>query len=216
MGVAAAAALAGVCLAGGPLYVSSAASEAVQVGLARTCLTDAGLIVRLGRSPGAARGDADRARQQRSLTAQPAIVTETFREGVDVTPGRTPPIRSVLLDRTGQYDGSVFRRSQQARRCRPTGPSRSGGSAPGVHLDGEPFVLTIRDEYPGIPVNPEPSYWCGLRTLLRPSTFGDPPPPMLLVDPATFRSVLNVNLSRIAEVRPDPKGLTRCPSQAAE
>jgi hypothetical protein len=43
--VAAAAALLTVGLAGGPLYVSSAASEAVQVGLAQTCATDAGLAL---------------------------------------------------------------------------------------------------------------------------------------------------------------------------
>src|SRR5262245_60924213 len=43
--VAAATALLGIALASGPLYVSSAASEAVQVGLARTCPSDAGLVV---------------------------------------------------------------------------------------------------------------------------------------------------------------------------
>ena len=57
VGVAAAAALAGACLAGGPLYVSSAASEAVQVGLERTCLTDAGLVVRLARNPSGPEAD---------------------------------------------------------------------------------------------------------------------------------------------------------------
>ena len=72
-----------------------------------------------------------------------------------------------------------------------------------------PYSLTIRDLYQGIPVNPEPSYWCGLRTLLRPTAQGDPPPPMLIVDPATFRALPKLNLSRIVEVRPDPKGLTR-------
>ena len=207
VGVAAAAALAGVCLAGGPLYVSSAASEAVQVGLARTCLTDAGLIVRLGRSPGAAE---ETLIDEAATVAhgQPAIVTETFAQGVEMQ-GRTLPIRSVLLDRTGQYDVLGVPPLAAGEALSPDWAEPIWGLAPGVHLDGEPFVLTIRDEYPGIPVNPEPSYWCGLRTLLRPSTFGDPPPPMLLVDPATFRSVLNVNLSRIAEVRPDPKGLTR-------
>jgi hypothetical protein len=38
--VAASCALLGVCLAGGPLYVSSAASESVQLQLADTCLAD--------------------------------------------------------------------------------------------------------------------------------------------------------------------------------
>ena len=32
---------------------------------------------------------------------------------------------------------------------------------------------------------------------------------MLIVDPATFRALPKLNLSRIVEVRPDPKGLTR-------
>src|SRR5262245_39556541 len=101
VGVAAAAALAGVCLAGGPLYVSSAASEAVQVGLARTCLTDAGLVVRLGRSPGAAEETlVDAAR--RIPHAEPAMVTETYAESVH-RDDSTTPVRAVLLDRTDQY-----------------------------------------------------------------------------------------------------------------
>ena len=41
----AAAALLTIALAGGPLYVSAAASEAVQVGLGRTCGADAGLTL---------------------------------------------------------------------------------------------------------------------------------------------------------------------------
>jgi hypothetical protein len=207
VGVAAAAALAGVCLAAGPLYVSSAASEAVQVGLARTCLTDAGLVVRLGRSPGTPE-EALVATATKIAHAQPAIVTETTPQSLQ-RPGRTTPIRSVLLDRTGQYAELGVPALAANEALSPDWAEPIFGLAPGVHVDGQPFSLTIRDEYPGIPVNPEPSYWCGLRTLLRPSTFGDPPPPMLLVDAAVFRGAPSVNVSRIAEVRPDPKGLTR-------
>ena len=182
VGVAAAAALAGVCLAGGPLYVSSAASEAVQVGLARTCLTDAGLIVRLGRSPGAAE---ETLIDEAATVAhgQPAIVTETLAEGRrDAGPD--------AADSLGAARSNV---SVRRARCSALAAGEAlspdwasveliWGLAPGVHLGGEPFVLTIATSTRH-PCNPEPSYWCGLRTLLRPSTFGDPPPPMLLVDP---------------------------------
>ena len=203
VGVAAAAALAGVCLAGGPLYVSSAASEAVQVGLARTCLTDAGLIVRLGRSPGGGRGDADRGRGSNGRSRAAGDRDRDVRAGrrdagrdAPQQPGRTLPIRSVLLDRTGQYDVLGVPPLAAGEALSPDWAEPIWAGPVGrrrVHLDGRtPYSCSpIRDEYPGIPVNPEPSYWCGLRTLLRPSTFGDPPPPMLLVDPATFRSVPN-------------------------
>ncbi len=82
--------------------MSSAASEAVQVGLARTCLTDAGLIVRLARNPSGPEADLVEAASH-VAHAEPALVTETVAQVV-TTPGSSTPIRSVLLDRTGQYD----------------------------------------------------------------------------------------------------------------
>ena len=210
VGVAAAAALAGVCLAGGPLYVSSAASEAVQVGLARTCLTDAGLVVRLARNPSGPEADLIAAASH-VAHAEPALVTETVAQVV-TRDGSTTPIRSVLLDRTGQYDALDRTPLAAGEALAPDWSKPISGLGAGVALTGSTptaFSLTIRDSYQGIPVNPEPSYWCGLRTLLRPTPQGDPPPPMLIVDAATFRALPKLNLSRIVEVRPDPKGLTR-------
>ena len=134
----------------------------------------------------------------------------------------------MLLDRTGQYDALGLSPLGAGEAASPDWAQPISGLGPGVEVDGSianaqrfdssgqpiltpstPYSLTIRDLYRGIPVNPEPSYWCGLRTLLRPTPQGDPPPPMLIVDPATFRALPKLNLSRIVEVRPDPKGLTR-------
>ena len=226
IGVAAAAALAGACLAGGPLYVSSAASEAVQVGLERTCLTDAGLVVRLARNPSGPEADLVEAASHVAHT-EPALVTETVPQVV-TRAGSSTPIRSVLLDRTGQYDALGLSPLGAGEASSPDWEQPISGLGPGVEVEGSianaqrfdsagqpiltpstPYSLTIRDLYQGIPVNPEPSYWCGLRTLLRPTAQGDPPPPMLIVDPATFHALPRLNLSRIVEVRPDPKGLTR-------
>ncbi|HTN80424.1 MAG TPA: hypothetical protein VMK16_12170, partial [Acidimicrobiales bacterium] len=215
IGVAAAAALAGACLAGGPLYVSSAASEAVQVGLARTCLTDAGLVVRLARSPSGPEQDLVDA-ASRTPNAQAAIVTETVAQFVTVA-GAPSSTRVVLLDRTRQYDELGVPPLEQGQALAPDWAQRVSGLAAGVSVRGEvpnatpptPYSLDVRGVYPGIPVNPEPSYWCGVRTLLRPDPFGDPPPPMLVVDSSTLGALPTLNLSRIVEVRPDPHGLTR-------
>ncbi|HMK10090.1 MAG TPA: hypothetical protein VK461_00765, partial [Acidimicrobiales bacterium] len=185
IGVAAAAALAGACLAGGPLYVSSAASEAVQVGLQRTCLTDAGLVVRLARSPSGPEQDLVDA-ASRTPHAQAAIVTETVPQYITVT-GAPSPTRVVLLDRTREYDELGVPPLGQGQALAPDWAQRLAGLTRGAVVNGEipdatpptPYELDVRAVYPGIPVNPEPSYWCGVRTLLRPNPFGDPPPPML-------------------------------------
>jgi len=60
------------CLAGGPLYVSSAATAALQAELADTCLSDAGLQVNLFAS-----GDDE------PLTASPTV---TMREAAERVP----------------------------------------------------------------------------------------------------------------------------------
>ena len=78
-------------------YVGVAAA-----GLARTCLSDSGMLVRLGRSPGTPE-ETLVATATKIAHAQPAIVTETTPQSLQ-RQGRTTPIRSVLLDRTGQYD----------------------------------------------------------------------------------------------------------------
>ena len=157
VGVAAAAALAGVCLAGGPLYVSSAASEAVQVGLARTCLTDAGLVVRLARNPSGPEADLV-AGASRIAHAEPALSTETVRQVV-TRAGSTTPIPAYLLDRTGQYDELGTAPLAAGEALAPDWSQPISGLGPGVEVTGSapPFSLAIRDLYNGIPVNPEPS-----------------------------------------------------------
>lgn len=219
IGVVAAAALAGICLAGGPLYVSSAASEAVQLGIERTCLTEAGLVVRLARDAGRAEA-ALLASAPAIAHTQPAIVTETV--GMTVQrPGARSPTRVVLLDRTGQYEALATAPLREGEALSPDWAVPIAGLSPGVSIDAMPLApapspvhLTVRSLYEGIPVNPEPEYWCGLRNLLRPSPVGDPPPPMLVVDEATFGAAPGLNLSRIVEVRPDPEGLTRAEARS--
>jgi hypothetical protein len=219
VGVSAAAALAGVCLAGGPLYVSSAASEAVQLGLERTCLTEAGLVVQLARSAGRAE-DALLASAPAIAHTQPPLVTETV--AMTVHPAGAPsPTRVVLLDRTGQYDALGTAPLREGDALAPDWAVPIAGLSPGVSVDAvpigptpSPVELTIRELYPGIAVNPEPTYWCGVRNLLRPSPLGDPPPPMLVIDETTFLANPALTLSRIVEVRPDPNGLTRAEAQS--
>ena len=220
IGVAAAAALAGVCLAGGPLYVSSAASEAVQLGLERTCLTEAGLVVRLARSAATAEDAAPRRGPPHPAHAAPAGHRDRWDDGAASRRAEPDPRRAP------RSHGSVRTTLETAplsegEALSPDWAVPIAGLSPGVSIDAvpigpasSPVSLRIRERYAGIPVNPEPIYWCGLRSLLRPNTFGDPPPPMLVVDAATFASSPALNLSRIVEVRPDPDGLTRAEARS--
>jgi hypothetical protein len=229
--VGAAAAILAVCAAGGPLYISSAASESVQRQLDDGCLADDGL--QLSILPGHTRGPLDgRATSIAHVTGRP-VVTSTTQPYLYHRPG-TEDVqwRVVLAHREGQFDhfGDGIVRPGPGEVLLPDWYLRIGGVAVGDRLDvtvpspalpgvpNRPVIeapepttleLTVVGTYPEIPIRPEPAFWCGLRSFLRPNAFGDPPLPLGLVDASTLELLPAEQQHRIWELRPDSSGLTR-------
>ena len=69
--------------------------------------------------------------------------------------------------------------------------------------------MTVAGRYSDIPYLPEPSYWCGLRDLFRPSVAGDLPPMVMLVQPSVLEQLPEQAVGRGWELRADADGLTR-------
>ena len=236
--VAAAAAILAICAAGGPLYVSAAASRSVQIQLDDGCLVDDGMVLRLLSTQAHPRLDA--AVHDVGHTTGPPVVTEIsqpYRYHLAGADG--PQHRIVLAHRDGQEEHLGIDTV-------PPGPGevllpdwylRIGGVKVGdrlaltvpapvqVDVDNRPLPkqpepttmdLTVVGTYPEIPVRPEPSFWCGLRSLLRPNNFGDPPLPLGLVAPTTLSAVPFEQRERSWELRPDSHGLTRDQAQHLE
>ena len=175
----AAAAILAVCAAGGPLYVSSAASQAVQIQLDDGCLADDGMHLDLlfdQAHPGL-----DAAARTVAHTTGPPVVTETA-PALPVPPGRNG--RAATPHRARPHDGQeahlgpgiVTPGSGQV--LVPDSYLPIGGVKVGDHLDltvPAPVVLdvdnrplpdqpapttmelTVVGTYPEIPVRPEPS-----------------------------------------------------------
>lgn len=218
--VAAAASLLTVGLAGGPLYVSSAASEAVQVGLAQTCATDAGLALSLPffLDPAIPRALDERA--ARVSDVEPPIHTVFGRYSYHVKGGDDDLTDNlVLLARDGQLDelGRDGLTVESGEVLAPESTEAHAGVTTGrvllVDVPGpserEPLSLVVAGRYPDVPYRPEPSYWCGLRDLFRPNNFGDLPPPVMIVVPETFEAFPDDEFARGWELRPQREGMTR-------
>jgi hypothetical protein len=228
--VAAAAALLAVCAAGGPLYVSAAASQAVQVQLDDGCLADDGMHLHLGPSA-SARAALDTAVGSVPHVAAPVVTTISQAYTFLVGPDRR---RVVLMQRDGQADhlGDGMAAPRPGEVLLPDWYLRMSGVAVGDRLavtipapleldvDDRPLpqseqpppatmALTVAGAYPGIPVRPEPAFWCGQRTFFRPNQFGDPPLPVGFVDASTLHGAPFEQLDVDWELRPDPGGLTR-------
>ena len=206
--VGAAAAILAVCAAGGPLYVSSAASQAVQIQLDDGCLADDGMHLDLLFDQAHPRLDA--AVRTVAHTTGPPVVTETTQPYLYHLAGTDGPQRRIVLaHRDGQeaHLGPGIVTPGPGQVLVPDWYLPIGGVKVGDRLDltvPAPVVLdvdnrplpdqpapttmelTVVGTYPEIPVRPEPSYWCGLRAFLRPNNFGDPPLPLALVAPETL------------------------------
>jgi hypothetical protein len=235
--VAAATALAVGSLVGGTLYVSSAASEALQVQLDRTCLGDAGVIFGLDETSTV---DTTGQTVETRLDAAAAgiahvdapIVTRSVPDVHYLVPGAESTVlpRLTLLARDGQAaalgvpelaPGEALVPEWAAATLAPGGtgqievqtpPSRierrESGEIVSIDLPDGPLVtLDVVGTYAEIPVRPEPSFWCTQRDLLRPSLSGDRPLPMVLVAQETLEG-LPVGFATW-ELRPDPHGLRR-------
>ena len=208
-------ALLAAALAGAPLYVSAAGSEAVQLALASTCGADAGVRLPLVADP--ATGTPDTAGVA-ALTdelehTQAGVLDESIRLTYTVVPDDGVVRRLVLVSRTGWADelgvaalpvGDTTHVVIQAS-MRDINGVDAGDTIvfddPGSGAGAEGLEVTVADVVPNIPVLPEPPFWCGLRDLLRPNGFGDPPPPVIFADPALLARFPGAGHEW--EVRPD-------------
>lgn len=204
--VAASCALLGVCLAGGPLYVSSAASESVQLQLASTCPAD--VAVHLPATSDPAVVSALAAAQSSLRQVEPAIVTQSVPTTYRLADSPAVARRLVLVHRDGQeaeFDpplaelregevlvpdyllatGEIAIGTDLAVDQPPSFRQSDDGSVEPLPERG-PVSLLVVGTYPAIPVRPEPSFWCGWREQLRPTSRGDLPPPVVLTAPATL------------------------------
>ncbi len=211
--VAAAVALGSAALAGGPLYVSSAATADLQTQLTTTCATDAGLRLpdfMVGRRTAQVRSAISGLVDVRS-----PITTSTATGSAHVPGG--PDVAVTVVSRTGQevergiaplgVDEVAVPASTLQRFDATVGDTLTiapSSTDPGT----APVVLTIAESYPDVPVRPEPTLWCGLRSLFRPGEFGDLPPPVLLVSAATFDANGSFVPERDVEWQPGA-GMTR-------
>ncbi len=226
--MAASCALLGVCVAGGPLYVSSAASESVQLQLADICLSD--VAVHLPYSPDPVVVAAlDRAYSTLRQVQEPIItasVSATYRLA------DTPKVRRklVLIHRDGQetqFDPQLPALADNTV-LMPDYLLTTGEYEPGttelmiqeppmfqIGSDGQmepmpdpaPISMLMVGTYPTIPVRPEPDFWCGWRKELRPNSRGDLPPPLVFANLESIRQYNNA--SGDWEVQPIPDGMTR-------
>jgi hypothetical protein len=226
--VAASCALLGVCLAGGPLYVSAAASEAVQLQLDDTCLSDVAVHLPYSSDPQLL-ASLDQVlttlRQHQEpvvthllstsfrLADSPAVerrLVLVHRDGQEAQfePPLTPvstdelAVPAYLVD-TGDFVPGDTELSMQAPASFEI--AADGSIEPGQQPD--PVSMRVTATYPTIPVRPEPTFWCGFRALLRPNTRGDLPPPMMLTTIDTIDQFESAEGDW--EVRPIVAGMTR-------
>ncbi|MGD9705609.1 MAG: hypothetical protein AB7Q42_22410 [Acidimicrobiia bacterium] len=226
--VGAAAALFTVGLAAGPLFVSAAASEAVQVGLERTCGADAGLTVPVPFFLDAGIEDELDTMAAGVAHTEAPIRTQLGNRAFDYrAEGGNDDLtdRIVLLSRDGQFDElDVSQATLDDRELlAPESAEERAGVSRGDVLVVDvpassrlpnppppaPLRLTVAGRYADVPFLPEPSYWCGLRDLFRPNISGDLPPMVMLVEPAVLTQLPEDAVGHIWELRPDSTGITR-------
>ena len=229
---AAAAGLLAVCLAGGPLYVSAAASESVQIDLHHLCLADAGISMVLVPRHERALAALDAAAGRIHGVTPPVLtgLTGVFPVSVIGDESDTAQRFVLLLSREGQekeLGGPVPALGQNETLLpdwfrTPVGIARGDHIAvtePPIQYSGElgaegPVPATVLDltvdgTYPEIPVRPEPAFWCGYRTLFRPTGLGDRPTPVAIVSSATLDAQAPARVYNFWEMRPNPAGMSR-------
>ena len=217
-------ALGAVCLAGSPLYLSSVASGALQDELAHTCLADVSVLI-----PMASVSPDDGHRLDVAAAAalgrhtQPGVLTAFAIVLADVGGPGAPPTRVFLLNRPGQEanlgrpviaprDGEVLvPESLGAPRKVLAGDTLSLHTVDASGVEQSRMSFRVADTYPAVPTRPEPTFWCGLRSLFRSPT-SDPADPPTPTPFATVDDIAKLGGNYHAsqwEMRPEPAGLSR-------
>ena len=180
LGLAVAAALAASCLAGTPLYVSSAGSAAMDGELAVTCPADAGLTlssVGVPQAPIVALGAALH-RVKPAASSHLSAISVTDAKGISrfvyllsrdgVATQVTPPLAPLA---PGEAAMSITDLGQMGDIA--LGTELHGTTVGGISDNATPVTLKVTQSFHDIPNDPETDYWCGDRQLLRRTAQGD-------------------------------------------
>jgi putative ABC transport system permease protein len=212
--------------------VSAAASEAVQIDLHHLCLADAGVSMVLVLQHESALAALDVAASAiRGVTPRVLTgLTGVFPVSVVGDQSDTARRFVLLLSREGQEKelGAPVPALGQNETLLPDWFRTPVGIARGDHIAvTEPPIqysgelgaegpvpaavldLTVDGTYPEIPVRPEPAFWCGFRSLFRPTGLGDRPTPVAIVSSATLHAQAAARVFQFWEMRPNPAGMSR-------
>lgn len=219
--VVAATALVSMALAIAPLYVSAAASEAVQVALGRTCGADAGLQLPvpyfldaaiLDELDAMAVGVEHVEAPVRTVISAGPVGYRAIGGDDDLTDAIVLVARDGQLDELGTPPAALGPTDALVPDSAPVRAGVTAGDRLLLDVEGtggQAVPLDVAGRYPDVPILPEPSYWCGLRRLFRPNTLGDLPPMVVLVEPSFLDSLPETAVARGWELRPDASGMTR-------
>ncbi|MEO6125543.1 MAG: hypothetical protein ABIR32_17735 [Ilumatobacteraceae bacterium] len=227
--VVAASALLAVGLAGGPLYVSSASSEALQIAMAGTCATDVGLDLVVPAFGSSSSDDAPALSawlDERSVevpNAKAPVLSRATWPNYTLRGGDGLARRMVLLWRDGQLEhldidatlggtignGRILAADQARDRAAiATGSVLDISIASALRPMPVAKTLEVAGTYRDIPFLPEPSHWCGWRASVRPSPSGDPPPLLMIADESVFDALPGEVVYTTWELRPRSNRLT--------
>ncbi|MCB0968096.1 MAG: hypothetical protein KDB37_14785 [Ilumatobacter sp.] len=211
-----------------PAYVSTTATAALAEEIARSCVTDLGIVVDTHESTTAETIAA------RAATIDGVAAPEVSRRAnarVVAAPGSPTVVRPVVVlwrPGVGALAGADDALLTDGAVLVPEWSTADGGYPVGSTLDlqfgaprgvePETASVTIGGTYPEIPTRPEPPEWCSYRDAFRLSALGDRPPPVLLVGEATTETAAPASWHESSQVFPDPVGLRidRAESVAAE
>lgn len=208
--MAAASALLALALAGPPLYVSSATSEALQTSIAAACPSDAGVLLHV--TPATADDLDERAAGIDHVRAPVHTEVAGIRVRGDDS---TAPAYIVWRDGMTSTAAGSIAEPPAGEVAVPGSYAADADLRPGDRLDatasGEtaPLRFDVAGIYPDIPVQPEPGYWCALRDILRPDGSGSDPAPVLLAARSTVGSAVAGAPTTLWELHPDAEHLTR-------
>ncbi len=220
--MAAAVALLTAGLVGVPAYVSSTGSAALAIQLDESCVNDLGVVYVVD-------DDATLRRLESYLpelqsVAEPEISRVATFSYTPEGGHNAIPVTTRMYARPGQFEqfSPVVQTPGRGEVLVPDWATVDGALAPGTLIDVIPFdlsinrtvdsapvTLTVAGTYPSIPSRPEPAFWCSYRDRIRPSAFGDRPPPMMLASESTFEMLPRSSWEELWKVSPDPRGLRR-------
>jgi putative ABC transport system permease protein len=195
LAVASTTAVLALCLAVGPLYLSSVGSAAIEVQLAAGCLDNKGVQIPISEPARDFRVAELRAELAHIPDAGKNYVARQTRAMSLTTANGTA--RAVFVSREGfERDIELVAGSTTRGVVVPDDMAKIYGLAPGSKLSISPGAgyqvpATVAGTYRSLVSPTPPPEWCAAGELLRPGL--EPPPPMILMDESTMESLGGLN-----------------------